>query len=158
MTVPAVRTTLSKEGFRLQRGVFGGDAARADDPGAALSPGDALIWLSRRRGYIPNRAALAPHEREAVVTEIVADRNLDFPTALERILRFTGTTPTDLSRATGRPAAWVAALTEGAAVETDLPALRAMALALTAPEPDFVAQAVRHLLRLEAGGNPAPTP
>lgn len=148
MTVPAVRTSLSKEGFRLEKsqGSF-----KDDDRNYRLPRGDALLWLSRRRGYIPNRATLDLDVRGPVVAQLLANPELDFSTALARILDFTGDTAETLGQKTGQAADWLQGLLAGEGVAPDLPALRALAQAVGAPEPEFVGRAVTHLLSLERG-------
>ncbi len=145
MTVPAVRTSLSKEGFKLEKWH---DSAQ-EGGNFRLSAGDALLWLSRRRGYIPNRVGLSADDLELVAEQLLQNSELDFPTALSRILEFTGQTAEGLGGDSGLDQNWLQGLLAGKAVATDLTQLRVLAKAVSAPVPEFVGRAVKHLLFME---------
>lgn len=149
MTIPAVRTSLSKEGFKLTFLSELSDAARKeDDRGAVLEPDQARLWLSRRRGFIPNRNAPGTDPQEQIA-QIFNHPDAPFDLILAKVLPLAQLTPVDLAKAIERPAAWVDGLLSGQAVEADVPALRAIARVLKRPEPAFVARAVEHLVSRE---------
>lgn len=148
MTVPAVRTSLSKEGYKLEK------RSRKEeedefDTGFTLEAGGALRWLSQRRGYIPNRQAAGADDRTLVIPSILDTPDIPFPEAVKRIMEFLKVTPADISASTGRDEAWLRSLLAGQAATCDLSTLRSLAKALSAPEPTFVGMAVTHLLAQE---------
>lgn len=147
MTVPAVRTSLSKEGFKLEFAAREG-TRRDDDKALTLNPKDALSWLSRRRGFTANRNA-ETRDVASVATEIFANPDLSFDTALQRAMTVLRVDANALADVTQRTAQWVETLRKGGSAEIDVVALRAMARALNAPEPEFVARAVKHLIGLD---------
>lgn len=122
MTVPAVRTSLSKEGFKLEKWQSSLKAGE-DEGGYRLPSGDALLWLSRRRGYILNRASLNFDDHGPVVTQILSNAELDFVTALAHIMGFTGQTVDGIAIESGQDQKWLRALFGGEAAAIDLPAV-----------------------------------
>lgn len=146
MTIPAARTSLSKEGFRLEKPQEG---AHEDDTSYRLNAADARLWLSRRRGYIPNRDSLGVDARKAMAAQLLADGARDFPAVLAQFLVIAAQAPEGLARKHDIDAAWLKGLLRGEAVAPDLAALRATARALGVPEPEFVGAAVTHLLARE---------
>ncbi len=149
MTIPAVRTSLSKEGFKLTfLSELSESSRKEDDRGAVLEPDQARLWLARRRGFIPNRNAPSADPQEQI-TQIFGHPDAPFDLILTKVLPLANLTPVELAKAIDRPAAWVEGLLSGQAVETDVPALRAIARVLKRPEPAFVARAVEHLVSRE---------
>lgn len=140
MTVPAVRSSLSKEGFKLERGL------REDDEGAQLSSGDSLRWLSRRRGFIPNRGQASGENAKLVIRDLVFDSDMDFAKVVVKIAAYLQPDLGELARAIGREEAWVDALMRGEKADIDIDALRKLAIELDAPEAKFVGRMVTHLL------------
>ncbi len=155
MTVPAVRTSLSKEGFKLEFSAREG-TRRDDDKALTLNAKDALSWLSRRRGFTANRNA-EPRDVANVTTEIFANPDLTFETALQRAMTFLRVDANTLADVTRRTTLWVETLRKGGSAEIDVVALRAMARALNAPEPEFVARAVKHLIGLDLATPASPS-
>lgn len=68
-TGPAVRTSLSKEVYKLRKSQ-GSSRFRLEDASSRLSAGEVIVWLSRRRGYIPNHAALDIEDHERGVAQL----------------------------------------------------------------------------------------
>lgn len=97
--------------------------AGEDEGGYRLPSGDALLWLSRRRGYILNRASLNFDDHGPVVTQILSNAELDFVTALAHIMGFTGQTVDGIAIESGQDQKWLRALFGGEAAAIDLPAL-----------------------------------
>lgn len=156
MTIPAVRTSLSKEGLKLEFSAGKSEGGRRDeDKAATLNTKDALDWLSRRRGFIANRNT-APRDVANVAAEIFANPDLAFDTALQRAMTVLRVDANALAGVTRRTAQWVETLRKGGSVEIDVAALRAMARALNAPEPEFVARAVKHLIGLDLTASASP--
>ena len=149
MTVPAVRTSLSKEGFKLNFPVGGADVgARDDDQVATLSIVDARLWLTRRRGFIPNRSNLG-HGHDQIITAIFCDTDLSLPRIVQRMLLLRNVDVDETSRQCGIRKEWLVGLVDGKQVEIDVVALRILAGFLSIPEAEFVARAVRHLIEQE---------
>jgi len=145
MTVPAVRTSLSKEGFKLDATARSEPGRRDDDKAATLNNDDALIWLSRRRGFVPNRVA-RPQPSNAVIAEIFDAADLTFDQALRKALSALQMDTTAFADMISSSQEWVDKLASGEAADIDIPALRKSARALAVPEPEFVARAVHHLI------------
>lgn len=149
MTMPAVRNSLSKEGFKLETQTYRSEGPlREEDNVATLGREDALLWLSRRRGFVPNRDVVAKPANE-LVGEIFADPKQTFDGALRRSLIALELDNDTTAQRISAPKLWVEKLIAGATVDIDLNALRSLAKLLTLDEPEFVARAVRHLIELE---------
>lgn len=142
MAETTVRSSLSKEGFRLDPP----KTVEGDKSSYTLSANDALQWLGRRRGFIPNASDPSPDRHRAAIRETLADPSIPFPTATRRIAELTGLSDVSVS---GVEADWYAGLIEGRAVAPDVNALIALADALDVPRANFAARGVQHLLELE---------
>jgi len=146
MTVPAVRTSLSKEGFKLDMTTSRREAGRRDDDKAAtLNNDDALIWLSRRRGFVPNRVA-RPQPSNAAIADFFEAADLSFDQALRKAMSALQMDTIAFADMISSSQEWVDKLASGGAADIDIPALRASARVLAVPEPEFVARAVHHLI------------
>lgn len=149
MTVPAVRTSLSKEGIKLDLTRTGsGGSRRDDDRSAMLSFEEALPWLSGRRGFVPNRAE-KPTQSGMSTVALFGRADTPFDVALRKAIAMLDIQTAHLAGAIGASLEWVEALASGGVPEIDIPALRRLAKQLSLDEPDFVAMAVRHLVSLE---------
>ncbi|MCB6179035.1 hypothetical protein LHP98_12960 [Rhodobacter sp. Har01] len=153
MTIPAVRTSLSKEGFKLDVVAAQGDTGRRDDDKSAkLSCAEALRWLSRRRGFVPNRVAMKDSS-DIAITDILASPDLTFDQALQKAVVASGKNADVLASSIGTSPAWIESVVTGAVANIDVVALRNLARELRVSEPDFVAKAVRHLISVELAQN-----
>lgn len=150
MTIPAVRTSLSKESFKLEKS-HGVTRGNQEESGFRLNTQDAKLWLSRRRGFIPQRTDTEGEQADRAIAQILEDADLLFPDALKRVIGLRKLEVDAIAAAAAIDKVWLVDLTEGKSVSPDLTALKAVARALSVPAPDFVAAGVRHLLRLEAG-------
>jgi len=149
MTVPAVRTSLSKEGFRLEKSATL-TRGNQEDSSFKLNHEVAKLWLSRRRGFIPQRSA-NPSEQALRAVEELADPAVSFPEVATKIVALRDLNADDLAAASGVDQSWLRDLLAGNPVAPDLPALQSLAKALEVPAPAFVAAGIRHLLeRLQA--------
>ena len=154
MTVPAVRTSLSKEGFKLEKSQVT-TRANQEEAGFRLNASDARLWLSRRRGFIPQRIETDAERVQQTVDHILTDRDLAFPLALARIMELRDYDASRLALQAALDQGWLSALLSGQSVRPDLAGLRLIARILDVPEPDFVASGIRHTLAGEtvpAGG------
>lgn len=151
MTVPAVRTSLSKEGIKLER-QQANDRRNAEEASFRLAPDEALAWLSRRRGFIPERqkgspeaTALADQEARSAV---LLDRSQPLPARLAALLADIEDGRDDPSPAAagmdGGPL-WVADILAGRSVTFDLAQIAALAAHLRVPVPDLAGEIARHL-------------
>lgn len=145
MTVPAVRTSLSKEGFKLEKtnAITRGNQEEAS---FRLNDNDAKMWLSRRRGFIPQRTNTDEGQAKQIINHVLTDRDIPFPLALTRIMAIRTFQEAQVAEQAGLDAIWLSNLVAGKHVIPDLSALQAMALVLNVPEPDFVAAGIRHIL------------
>lgn len=151
MTVPAVRTSLSKEGFKLEAN-YRSDAAK--DENGVLSEADAVVWLSRRRGFVPTRTD-APRGSSGVTTAAAVQQwleTLSFTAALQRILAARETNASSVANKLDLAPAWLEDLAAGKAVSMDIDGLRQLSRHLGAEEAAFVAKAVHHLIATEMQG------
>lgn len=142
MAEATVRSSLSKEGFRM-----GAPDDNEEDKFSSLPSHDARLWLSRRRGFIPNAAGSAPDRHHVAMRDTLADLSIPFPTAVKRIAELAGGSKIIEARIDPQ---WYAALVEGRAVAIDVAALVALADTFEVPRADFAARGVRHLLELES--------
>ncbi|SFG96738.1 hypothetical protein SAMN04488020_105157 [Palleronia marisminoris] len=146
MADTTVRSSLSKEGFRLEP-----SHTKDDDKSAYTLPyKDALLWLSRRRGFIPNAAAPSPDRYRAAIHETLADRSVPFPTVLRRMAEMPGAPNAGEINVAPK---WYEGLVGGRAVAPDVEALVTVADAYDAPRAVFAARGVEHLLELAGDGN-----
>jgi hypothetical protein len=150
MTVPAVRTSLSKEGIKLDlAGVRGEGIRRDDDRSATLNVRDALRWLEGRRGFVPNRGQ-GSASSAVPIAEIFSGHDVAFDQALRKSFVALGTEASLVARSASISQSWLSALVEGHPAEIEIEALRSLARTLHLPEADFVANGVRHLINIEA--------
>ena len=146
MTVPAVRTSLSKEGFKLDLNPDRTNTGRGDDKSATLSVDDAHLWLSRRRSFTQNGSRKG-EEPDAVIARIFGNAEYTFDHALRQAIIALRTDAASLAAEVNVPVDWIDGLAKGGAVEIDIPALRALAWQLKISEPEFVGRAVQQLIR-----------
>ena len=151
MTVPAVRTSLSKEGFKLDTQSRSEGGRRDDDRSATLDMDAALLWLSRRRGFIPNRVD-KPLPEAAEIASFFGQPDLRFDQALHKAMLATRREPERFAQEISVTAEWLHALVNGEDAAIDIPALRALARALGVYEAEFVAKAVHHLVERDMTG------
>lgn len=140
MSDSVVRASLSKEGFKLER-------SGSSDESAVLSSEEALRWLTKRRGFIPNKGDALDGQKKAIIEGLVFDQSITFSeiiTELSRRYR------TDIFEFTQKMSdddkEWVRAFFRGDKPEIRLELLRTIASELEAPEAMFVGRAVTHLL------------
>lgn len=158
MTVPAVRTSLSKEGIKLDLASARGEGNRRDDDrSATLNVRDALRWLDGRRGFVPNRGQ-GPASSAAPIAEIFADREVAFDHALRKALAALGTDTARVAASASIAPSWLSDLAQGSPVNIDLEALRRLARELEVLEALFVSRGVEHLIRLENTSETAAIP
>lgn len=133
MTESVARASLSKEGFRLD--------------GSELDAAEALRWLTKRRGFIPNRGDALDGQKKAIVEGLVFDQSMTFSEVISELSRryctdifeFTQKMP-DSDRE------WVLAFFKRDKPDIRLDMLKTIAKELEAPEAMFVGRAVTHLL------------
>jgi hypothetical protein len=141
MAESTVRSTLSKEGYKLGRGSSDDD----DKVRHSLSSSEALQWLSRRRGFIPNATQPSPDRQRIAMQETLNDKSIPFSTAVKRMVQLAGIVAGDK---TGVEADWFSGLIEGHCVKPDLDALIALADALNVSRPAFASRGIEHLLAI----------
>lgn len=145
MTVPAARTSLSKEGFKLEK-VQSTTRSSREDASFRLKPEDAKLWLSRRRGFIPQQSQDTAARVEQIRAQILTDKEASFSVLLSRLLEASDRDIEQLADQARLDPAWLTSLASGKSANPDVDALRGLARSLSLPEPDFVAAAVRHLV------------
>lgn len=150
MTVPAVRTSLSKEGIKLEKSVRKGRDGQ-NEIGFRLNGVEALAWLSRRRGFIPQREKVEESAAARIARIMAADAG--FPEFFGHLVEANGTTLEALAQAAAVDGAWVETLAAGNHALMDVEAIRRVARALEAPEPEFAARAIRHLVKLDSAAS-----
>ncbi|PWE30280.1 hypothetical protein C4N9_06210 [Pararhodobacter marinus] len=147
MTVPAVRTSLSKEGFKLEK-VQRISRGNQEEASFRLNTADARLWLSRRRGFIPQRSQDLVAQMAQIISMLLTDKSASFPELLSRLLDLRQIKSEDLASEADLDPAWLSDLTTGAEAAPDIEALRRLANALELPEPEFAAAAVSHLVSM----------
>ncbi len=152
MTVPATRTSLSKEGFRLDKSTSFGKGNQ-EESSFRLNHDDAKLWLSRRRGFIPQRSADPAEQAQQIATDLLADPAVSLPDAAARIMALKELDAKSVASSFGIDQAWLTGLLAKEAVTPDITAFRSLAQALNVPMPAFVAAGVRYVLELEASQN-----
>jgi hypothetical protein len=149
MTVPAVRTSLSKEGLKLDptggRGVGG---RRDDDRTATLGVADAMRWLEGRRGFTPNQGPGSDLWVMALAGMYV-EPGVAFDHALRHTFAVLAIDAAKVATLAAVTEPWLHSLAAGRLVPIDIDALRRVAQVLKLPEVDFVTKAVHHLISLE---------
>lgn len=150
MTVPATRTSLSKEGFKLEK-VQTTTRANREDAAFRLNAEDAKLWLSRRRGFIPQRSGDHSTQIAEVTTQLMTDKAANFSDLLSRLLELREFDTAQLTSEAKLDPGWLSSLLAGERTSPDVEALRRLARALELAEPDFTAAAVRHLVAVAEG-------
>ncbi|SFQ77749.1 hypothetical protein [Donghicola eburneus] len=151
MTVPAVRTSLSKEGFKLVR-MQTMVPDRADEKTFYLKASDALTWLSRRRGFIPQRQHSQGDGLQDDIVRLLSNEALGFPERIAQTTKLLGYDITTMAEHAGVEVDWLLGLIEGKPVSPDVKALCALAKSFGIAEPDFTGAGVRHLLAADLEG------
>ena len=148
MTVPAVRTSLSKEGFKLETN-YRADAGK--DENGVLPEQDALVWLSRRRGFLPTRSDVPTQSSDqSLGANIIGWLNtLPFAEALAKIMAAKGYHPAPIADSLIIDQTWMAGLVAGRPVEIDVDVLRRLARYFRTEEALFVGRAVQELIGRE---------
>lgn len=146
MTVQAVRNSLSKEGFKLTKRPAN-DRRNVEEASFALDANDALVWLSRRRGFVPKRSkgegqiAASPEERAA----ILVDQTRALPGRLAVLL---AAMPANESIEHEEDSNWLSALLSGQVVDPELARIARLAARLEVASADLAAEISRHLMSL----------
>jgi hypothetical protein len=144
MSEQTVRSSLSKEGFRMEL-----NERDEKDPRNELAPGQAMQWLSKRRSFIPNRGGVEPALRRAVVHDFVREGYFDpLPAVLTQILDAIDMSVEQLIERANVPAPWLRDLIAGKVVTIDIEAFKNLADALDAHRSSFVGLATRHLIEI----------
>lgn len=153
MATGTVRTSLSKEGFRLYvpeplaSGEFTIGRKNLPEIGRnVLSNEDAKAWLSKRRGFIPNRQPGTGIDWKIVARNAFSEEVTNFPVVLKRICNLAGMDAFDLGTATAKNPVWIEGLLNGEKVEIDMDALVRLARLLHIEPAKFASHAVAHLL------------
>lgn len=133
----SVRASLSKEGFSIEK-------SNKNDA-SVLPAEDAIVWLKKRRGFIPNKGTISPEALQARQLRIISG-DTDFPQAIGWIIEAHEISESELASKASVDGPWLAGLIEGKQVAVDIDALVRLSEALGLPRSKFVARAVEHLL------------
>lgn len=140
MSDSVVRASLSKEGFKLER-------SGSSDESAVLSSEEALRWLTKRRGFIPNKGEALEGQKKAIVEGLVLDQSIEFAEIIAELSRRYCSDIFELSqKMPDGDKEWVLAFFRGEKPDIRLNLLKSVATELEAPEALFVGRAVTHLL------------
>ncbi|NKC23365.1 hypothetical protein HED50_22190 [Ochrobactrum oryzae] len=140
MSDSVVRASLSKEGFKLER-------SGSSDESAVLSSDEALRWLTKRRGFIPNKGDALDGQKKAIVEGLVPDQSIEFAEVIAELSRRYCSDIFELCQEMpDRDKEWVIAFFRGEKLDIRLNLLKTIATELEAPEAMFVGRAVTHLL------------
>lgn len=151
MTVPAVRTSLSKEGIKLER-QQAHDRRNSEEASFQLAAGEALDWLSKRRGFIPQRQKRSAEARTFVDQEariaLLLDRGQPLPTRLQLLLDNVGESRDEKALTAGGTddgSPWIAEILAGKLVKFDLTKASALAAYLRVSGPELAGELAWHL-------------
>ncbi|WP_209428523.1 hypothetical protein, partial [Pararhodobacter sp. SW119] len=96
------------------------------------------------------RTPVSQDNRKAIIWQMLDNTDLGFPETLARILGFSGYSADELAQESNQDPDWVRGLFERQDVFPDIAALRSIAKALGAPEPQFVGRTITYLLARQA--------
>lgn len=133
----SVRASLSKEGFSIERDT--------NSNSSVLPAEDALIWLQKRRGFIPNKGMISLEALQARQQRII-NGDTPFPLAFKWMIEGHEISETELSSRTASDPEWLTALLAGKKVAIDIDALSNLAREFGVSRSKFVARAVEYLL------------
>jgi len=133
----SVRASLSKEGFSIEKG--------NNNDASVLPAEDAIIWLKKRRGFIPNKGTISPEALQARQLRIISG-DTDFPQALGWIIEAHEISEIDLASRASVDGLWLNGLIKGKQVAVDIDALVRLSEAFALPRSKFVSRAVEYLL------------
>lgn len=140
MTESVARASLSKEGFKLDR-------SGSTDESAILSSEEAIRWLTKRRGFIPNKGDALDGQKKAIIEGLVFDQSITFSEIITELSRRYSTDIFEFTqKMSDDDKEWVRAFFRGDKPEIRLDHLKTVAKELEAPEAMFVGRAVTHLL------------
>ena len=145
MTVPATRASMSKEGFRLEK-ISQKQNSTQDTKLSRLKYSDAILWLSRRRGFIPQLASKQMEVSSTQIKDIFSDPDIEFPKKLKKLFDQVGITIEQLVSQNSVDGAWIKGLVEGAAVEPYVDEWTELAKVLSVSEAELAAKGVEYLL------------
>lgn len=154
MTVPAVRTSLSKEGIKLER-QQAHDRRNSEEASFQLAAGEALDWLSKRRGFIPQRQKRSAEAKTLADQDariaLLLDRTQPLPTRLQTLLDSAGEDYDEEAAAAagieaGSP--WITEILAGKSVTFDLKKASALAAYLHVSSPELAGELAWHLARM----------
>lgn len=140
MSEAVVRASLSKEGIKMERGSGG------DDSAVSLSSAQALQWLSKRRGFIPNKGDAVVSETKTLLQEGVWDYDIPFEDILALTLRYIGDDIEKTADRVQKSKDWLSSFLNADNVDIDLVALERLANDLKLPPGVFVGRSVTHLI------------
>ncbi|AML51053.1 hypothetical protein [Falsihalocynthiibacter arcticus] len=149
MKVSAVRTSLSKEGFKLVKSIEIGKDGKDGKESTVfrLNSDDAKLWLSRRRGFIPQRTNTGEERVHQSIDQLLSDREIEFPQALVRMTAVRKTDVPNIAEKAGVDLEWLSSLINGQIVSADVEALCAIARVLDISTPEFAGAGVRYILK-----------
>uniref|UniRef100_UPI003AD92798 hypothetical protein n=1 Tax=Paracoccus sp. T5 TaxID=3402161 RepID=UPI003AD92798 len=151
MTVPAVRTSLSKEGIKLQR-QQAHDRRNSEEASFQLEASEALDWLSKRRGFIPQRQKRSAEARTFADQEaraaVLLDRRQPFPARLQTLLDSVDEARDEEALRAGgtdNGSSWITKILAGKLVTFDLTKVSALAAYLRVSGPELAGELAWHL-------------
>ncbi len=140
MTESVARASLSKEGFKLDR-------SGSTDESAILSSEEAIRWLTKRRGFIPNKGEALDGQKKAIVEGLVFDQSMAFSEIISELSRRYSTDIFEITqKMSDADKEWVLAFFKRNKPDIRLDLLKTIAKELEAPEAMFVGRAVTHLI------------
>lgn len=140
MTESVARASLSKEGFKLER-------SGSSDESAILSSEEALRWLTKRRGFIPNKGEALEGQKKAIVEGLVFDQSIEFAEIISELSRRYGSDIFEFTqKMSDADKNWVLEFFKRDKPDIRLDLLKTVAQELEAPEAMFVGRAVTHLM------------
>lgn len=148
MTLPAVRTSISKEGIKTKQIMLSKEALKSlpeEERLGRVASENALSWLRGRRGFIPT-ISTAGTARMEVLWPAFLKPGADIMEGVQKAIKVLKPSIAALASEAEVEGEWLEGLLGDTPVALDLDALQRLAKALRAPTPAFVGGLVQELL------------
>lgn len=154
MTVPAVRSSISKDGIKTEPSIHSKETLKnmpEDERLGRVSSENALLWLRGRRGFIPTIDP-SGSTRIELMWPVLLKPGADIKEGILKALKILQVSVSDLAQKAEVEDEWLEGLFGDGEVAADVSALKRVAHALRAPTPAFVGGMVQDILTRETQG------
>jgi hypothetical protein len=154
MTIPAVRSSISKDGIKTESTLHSKEALKNmpdEERLGRVSSENALLWLRGRRGFIPTIDPSGSARIELMWPAFLKP-GADIKEGILKALKILQVSVSDLAQKAEVEDEWLEGLFGDGEVAADVNALKRVAHALRAPTPAFVGGMVQDILTRETQG------